>query len=105
MDVGLLRWACMGPSPTANVREGEGISSCVSIRFSPRCVPSEGTESFELEALRSETSGLISGRDRFSILMELDERSRLNFKRLFDGHTFPELLIKEPGNVALSQEL
>ena len=63
----------MGPSPTANVREDEGVSSRVSFRFSPRFVPSVGAESLELETLRSAASGLISERDRLSILMELDE--------------------------------
>ena len=63
----------MGPSPTANVREGEGMSSRVSFRFSPRFVPPEGAESLELETLRSVVSGLKSGRARFSIWMEPDE--------------------------------
>jgi hypothetical protein len=85
----------MGLGPVANVREGEGVSLRVSFRFSPRFVPSGGTESLELETLRSETSGLMSGRDRL----------RLNFKRILDGHTFLELLIKESRNVAPSQKL
>ena len=63
----------MGPIPTANVREGEGLSSSVSFRFSPRFVPSVEAESLELETLRLPASILKSGRDRLSILMLLDE--------------------------------
>jgi hypothetical protein len=88
----------MGDSPCANVVEGEGVSLCPSLRFSPRFGSDLGSEALGVESVRAAAESWPRGRSH---------RGRRNhFRRGFCSFlvllALPELMVEETWYVTLT---